>query len=149
MPYLKNPFYTIYMYTAPDGRRYVGKTRLQQGARAGANGAGYKSCRRFWKAIQEFGWDSFEYQVLATIPLSDPESACRVESEFIQKYHTTNPAFGFNVFRSDAPRQYEKLAESRRHRRIVHKGSVVRQIPAESVPEFLESGWELGYSRAS
>lgn len=149
MPYLKNSFYTIYMYIAPDGRKYIGKTRLQQGARAGAQGAGYKSCSRFWKAIREFGWDSFEYRVLATVPLSEPKTACEIESDFIQKYCTTDPLFGFNVLRSDVPRQYEKLAESRRHRRIMHKGSVVRQIPAESVSEFLESGWKLGYSRTS
>lgn len=149
MPYLKNSFYTIYMYTAPDGRKYIGKTRLQQGERAGAKGAGYKTCGRFWKAIQQFGWDSFDYQVLDTVPLSDPETACEIEADYIQRYHTTNPRFGFNVHRSDVPRQYEKLAASRRHRRIMHKGSVVRQIPAENVQEFLESGWELGYSRAS
>ena len=149
MPYLKNSYYTIYMYTAPDGRRYIGKTRLQQGARAGANGAGYKSCRRFWKAIQEFGWNSFEYRVLATIPLSDPASACRVESEFIQKYHTTNLVYGFNVMRSDAPRKYEKLAASRRNRRIMHKDGVVRQVPASEVSRFTQAGWLPGYSRAS
>lgn len=149
MPYLKNDFYTIYMYTAPDGRKYIGKTRLQQGARAGAQGAGYKSCRRFWKAIQEFGWDSFKYQVLDKIPLADAEAACKVEADFIQKYHTTNPVYGFNMMRSDAPRQYDKLAESRRHRRIMHKGSRVRQIPESDVPARLKAGWKLGYSRSS
>lgn len=149
MPYLKNPFFTIYMYTAPDGRKYIGKTRLQQGARAGAQGAGYKTCKRFWKAIQEFGWDSFEYQVLATIPLSEPERACKVESDYIQKYHTTNLCFGFNIMRKDVPRRYDKQSESRRGRKIMHKGSAVRYVPMSDVPALLESGWELGYSRAS
>lgn len=151
MAYLKGTCYTIYMYTAPDGRHYIGKTGNQQAERSGLNGIGYKHCRRFWDAIEAFGWESFTYKVLATIPKSDPDAekkACEEESRFIRQYHTTDPRFGFNTFAKDTPRSYAKLAESRRGRRVINKNGVIKQIPGSEFEKYLQDGWSAGFARA-
>ena len=150
MPYTKNSFYTVYMYIAPDGRKYIGKTEHQQGARAGFEGAGYKHCSRFWNAIQRLGWDSFSYKVLATISKSQPDAAqkaCDLESHYIRYYRTTNILFGFNTQTTDKPRSYAKLSEVRKNRRIINKDGIVRQVPNSEFDRYLQKGWNPGYNR--
>lgn len=152
MPYRKSSVYTIYMYVALDGRGYIGKTGLQRKARAQANGAGYKHCSQFWNAIKRYGWNTFRYQVLATVSKDEPDAeqkACDLESSFIQKYQTNNIRFGFNTYTKDKPRSYKKLSEVRRNRRPMHKDGVTRQIPQADYNRYLEDGWVPGYNRSS
>lgn len=152
MPYLKSPMFTVYRYIAPDGRSYIGKTGLQQGARAQHNGAGYKSCPRFWAAIQKHGWEKFTYQVLAEIPKTTPDAekkACELESRFIKEFRTTNSLFGFNERMIDVPKNYSKLAAARRCMRPMYKEGIVRQIPKTDYARYLADGWKPGYNRTS
>lgn len=152
MPYLKSPVYTVYMYIAPDGRRYIGKTGLQRGARAQNQGAGYKHCRKFWNAIQRYGWNTFVYRVLATIPKSEPnaaQKACDLETEFIQKYQTTNTRFGFNTYTTDKPRSYARLAEIHRNRRVVNKDGIIKKVPGTEFEGYIRKGWKPGYKCSS
>lgn len=148
MAYNKSSNYTIYAYIAPDGRRYIGKTGAQQHARAGSGGAGYKHCGRFWKAITRYGWESFKYEILAVIPKSiqnAAEIACKKESEYIQRYQTTNILYGFNRNKVDTPRTYEKLSQARKNRRVVNKDGVVRHIPGNEFDVYIANGWNPGY----
>lgn len=152
MPYTKSEYYTIYAYIAPDGRRYIGKTGSQKNERAGHGGANYKHCGCFWKAIIRYGWDAFEYEVLATIPKSDDnanQKACELESRYIMQYQTTNIRFGFNRFKKDSPRSYDKLAKARRNRRIVNKDGIIKQISQSEFESYLKKGWNPGYKGAS
>lgn len=152
MPYSKGACYTIYAYSAPDGRMYIGKTGLQQGARAGANGAGYKHCKRFWSAIQHYGWEAFHYQVLATVCKGDDnaaQKACDLEANYIKQYQTTDIRFGFNMCATDSPKSYRKLAEVRKNRRIVNKDGIIRQVADTEFARYLANGWKPGYNRIS
>lgn len=152
MAYLKSEYYTIYAYVAPDGRRYIGKTGSQQNERAGANGIGYKHCGCFWKAIQTYGWESFRYEELEIIPKSDPnaaEKACELEASYISRFQTTNIRFGFNRFRHDKPRSYARLAEVRKNRRVINKGGIIKQVPADEYNHYIQNGWKPGYNRTS
>lgn len=152
MPYIKSGCYTIYAYVAPDGRRYIGKTGSQQAERAGNGGAGYKHCGCFWKAINRFGWESFKYEILETISKDEPDAAqkaCDLEARYIMQYQTTNIRFGFNRFKKDSPRNYEKLAEARRHRRVVNKDGVIKHIPQSELDGYIKNGWNPGYKSTS
>lgn len=152
MAYKKGSCYTIYAYIAPDGRMYIGKTGSQQGERAGKNGAGYKHCSRFWNAILRYGWDRFEYRVLATVPkteLDAAQKACDLEMEFICRYRTTNIRFGFNTFAKDKPRSYDRLSTVRKNCRIMNKDGVVKQVPGSEFDNYLAKGWKPGYNRIS
>lgn len=152
MAYLKGDCYTIYAYIAPDGRRYIGKTGSQQAERAGNGGAGYKHCSCFWKAINRFGWDSFRYEILATVPKSQTNAAqlaCDLEAQYIREYQTTNIRFGFNRFKRDSPRSYAKLAEARRNRRVVNKDGVIKHIPKCQFATYIQKGWNPGYKQTT
>lgn len=152
MPYLKSNCWTIYAYAAPDGRLYIGKTGLQQGNRAGNQGAGYKHCSRFWNAIKRYGWDAFTYQILATVSKEEPDAAqkaCDLESQFIRQYKTTNIRFGFNTFVKDTPRSYEKLSQVRKNRRVINKDGIIKQVPDSELERYLQAGWKTGYNRTS
>jgi hypothetical protein len=144
--------FTIYRYIAPDGRSYIGKTGLQQGARAQHNGVGYRTSSRFWNAIQEYGWESFTYQVLAVVSKSLPDAerrACLLESKFIKEYRTVSPRFGFNMRPKDGPKNYEKLSETRKNMRPMSKDGITRQIPETDYARYLADGWKPGYNRTS
>lgn len=152
MPRTKCSVYTIYSYTAPDGRKYIGKTSLLRHYRSGRHGEGYKSCSRFWNAIVTFGWSNFRYDVLATIDKTEiaaEEKACLLESYYISRYRTADERFGFNVHRFDSLRDYSKQAESRKNYKVIHKGDVIRQVPASNLDAYLEDGWEPGWIKLS
>lgn len=152
MPYRKSDYYTIYLYRAPDGRVYIGKTSLPRGYRAGAGGIGYRHCSRFWKAIEQYGWEAFEYEVLATVRKSEVNAekrACELETAFIQKYQSHNAEYGFNRQLTDKPRSYEAVARLHQGRRIVNKDGIVRQVLREEFDSYIQQGWSPGYKKAS
>ena len=100
--------FLIYRYTAPDGRVYIGCTARTLAERAGQHGEGYRDATKFWKAIQEFGWDSFRVDVLATT--ESAEEATKLEDKFIEQYRSLNIRYGFNSIKSGGA----KTAETRR-----------------------------------
>ena len=100
--------YQIYRYTAPDGRVYIGCTARTLEARADDNGIRYKDATKFWKAIQEFGWENLKVDVLETT--EDAAEATRLEDEYIMKYHSLDIRYGFNSSKSGGA----KTAETRR-----------------------------------
>lgn len=86
--------YKVYKRIAPDGRVYVGCTSQSLELRAGKFGCNYQTNTQFWKAIQQFGWDSFKTELI--LETDDPEEAAAAELDAIEQYQATNPAFGFN-----------------------------------------------------
>ena len=82
--------FTVYLRRTPDNRVYIGCTSLTLEKRAYL---GYGNTE-FQDAIDRFGWDSIETEVLAVTP--DPAEAKRLESHFIQQYNSLDPEFGYN-----------------------------------------------------
>lgn len=77
-----------------NGMRYIGITSCPPNKRWGKNGSHYKSNAHFWNAIQKYGWDGFEHNILYSgLSVQD---ACTKEKELIEKYQTYNFAFGYN-----------------------------------------------------
>lgn len=59
------------------------------------SGRGYKSTKRFNEAINKYGWDNFEHIILETnLSLEDAQQK---EMEYIKKFNTQDPKFGYNV----------------------------------------------------
>lgn len=56
----------VYKHIAPNGKIYIGITCHQNNIirRFGQNGEGYKTQRKFYRAIQKYGWDNFSHEVL-------------------------------------------------------------------------------------
>lgn len=87
--------YSVYCHTNKEnGKKYFGITKMIP-KRRWANGEGYKTSKHFYAAIQKYGWDSFEHDVL--IDGITKEAACEMEQELIRKHKTNNEKYGYNL----------------------------------------------------
>lgn len=112
----KDKKYYVYMYTAPNGKKYIGRSCNSQDIRARKNGAGYKNCTAFWNAIQKYGWENFTYQILETN--IDYIEIDKRENYWITIYHSSTDENGYNLLKPDGDRKtyteetIEKLSKS-------------------------------------
>ena len=84
----------VYMHTnRENGKKYIGITS-QKPTRRWQNGNHYDTQPYFWRAIQKYGWDGFQHEILYT-DLSK-ENAEQLEVDLIKKYQTQDPDKGYN-----------------------------------------------------
>lgn len=87
--------YCVYKHTNKiNGKVYIGITYNKPEVRWGNNGIGYKR-QKFWNAIQKYGWDNFDHEILFE-NLSDTQ-AYEKEIELIALYDSTNKEKGYNI----------------------------------------------------
>ena len=58
------------------------------------NGCAYKSNLHFWQAIQKYGWDGFQHEII--YENISHEEACQREIELIAKYNACDRLYGYN-----------------------------------------------------
>jgi group I intron endonuclease len=85
--------YSVYKHTTPDGKVYIGAT-CDIKRRWRDAGVGYRK-QKFGAAIQEFGWDNIEHEVLHK-GLTKAEAE-KFEEEEILNYKSHDPQFGYNM----------------------------------------------------
>ena len=79
----------IYKYTNKvNGKVYIGRTCRTLKERSGLNGRGYRTCVAFWNAIQKYGWENFEGEILES-SLRNVEAGEK-EMFYIAKFDSTN-----------------------------------------------------------
>lgn len=88
--------YTIYKYTNKhNGKVYVGQTSTTLKERAQSNGRNYRESRRFYEAIQKYGWDSFTSEILDhALTL---EESHKLEKQYIAMYRSNEAEYGYNI----------------------------------------------------
>ena len=87
--------YTVYQHKNKiNGKIYIGITSQKPEDRWGSQGCNYKSSPHFYSAIQKYGWDNFEHNILFTDLTK--EQACLKEQELIKEYNSMNREFGYN-----------------------------------------------------
>ena len=87
--------YIVYQHKNKiDGKVYIGITSQKPEQRWGSQGCNYKSSPHFYSAIQKYGWDNFEHNILFTELTK--EQACLKEQELIKEYNSMNREFGYN-----------------------------------------------------
>lgn len=87
--------YIVYQHKNKiNGKVYIGITSQLPEKRWGRNGSNYKTSPHFYSAIQKYGWDSFEHNILYTDLTK--EQACKKEQELIRYFHSMNRDFGYN-----------------------------------------------------
>ena len=87
--------YTVYQHVNKiNGKVYIGITMQEPQIRWGANGSNYKSSPHFYAAIQKYGWNNFEHNILFTNLTK--EEACLKEQELIQQFQADNREYGYN-----------------------------------------------------
>ena len=78
-----------------NGKIYVGQTCRKPESRWGRNGSGYKEHPYFYHAIQKYGWDNFEHEIVASNLTK--EEADNFEKLLIAKLDLLNPNCGYNL----------------------------------------------------
>jgi group I intron endonuclease len=78
-----------------NGKVYIGQSNCSLKRRSGNKGSKYKKCPKFYKAIQDYGWDNFDHIVLYENLTLD--EANKLEDELIEQYDSINN--GFNAVR--------------------------------------------------
>ena len=88
--------YTVYQHKNKiNGQMYFGITSRTPSERWGKNGSYYKTTSHFYSAIQKYGWDNFEHNIL--YQNLTKEEACEIEKSLIKKYKTQDRKFGYNI----------------------------------------------------
>lgn len=88
--------YVVYMHTnRVNGKRYVGITKQKPEHRWRLDGSGYFRSPYFWNAIQKYGWECFDHEILDR-DLSR-EDACVLEKYYIDFYKTHDKKYGYNM----------------------------------------------------
>ena len=77
-----------------NGKRYIGITNNTT-KRWYGKGKHYNGCPYFFEAIQKYGWDAFEHNILAR-NLTRKE-ASELEKHYIKMFKTRDKAFGYNL----------------------------------------------------
>lgn len=87
----------VYCHTNKiNGKKYIGQTANGDNPnRRWNNGNGYKSNNYFWSAIQKYGWENFEHEIIK-IGLSQDE-ANYWEKYYIKEYNTMDSDYGYNL----------------------------------------------------
>lgn len=86
--------YLVYKHTSPNGKIYIGITKNLPNARWN-EGSGYETQKKFYKAIQSYGWINFKHEIIAT-GLTE-EQARQLESQLILKYRSNEDNYGYNT----------------------------------------------------
>lgn len=87
--------HTVYQHKNKiNGKVYIGITSQKPEQRWGSQGCNYKSSPHFYSAIQKYGWDNFEHNILFTDLTK--EQACLKEQALIKEYNSINREFGYN-----------------------------------------------------
>jgi group I intron endonuclease len=108
--------YCVYKHTnKTNGKIYIGITS-QKPKRRWDNGRGYCKNQHFWRAINKYGWDGFNHEVLYS-GLSENQAKV-LEVSLIAYYDSTNRNKGYN----NSPGGDLASEESRRKRSEALKG---------------------------
>ena len=85
----------VYIHTnKTNGKMYVGQT-CQNPKKRWANGLGYVTQQYFYRAIQKYGWNGFEHEIVAS-NLTKFE-ADDLEKTLIKELQTYDKQFGYNI----------------------------------------------------
>lgn len=84
----------VYVHISPSNKYYVGITS-QKPTNRWRSGKGYRSNRYFSNAIEKYGWENIQHEVVAS-NLTETE-AKNFEKILIQKLRANNAEFGYNI----------------------------------------------------
>lgn len=87
--------YCVYKHISPSNKIYIGITSMNPPEKRWQNGNGYKKQEYFYNAIQRYGWNNFQHEILY-VNLAK-EEAEQKEIELIAEYQSNNREFGYNI----------------------------------------------------
>lgn len=87
--------YTVYKHTSPSGKVYIGITKQNPPSKRWLGGQGYRTQKKFYRAIQKYGWKNFAHEIMYQCDNAD--EAEQKEREYISQYNSTNNNCGYNI----------------------------------------------------
>lgn len=86
--------YSVYLHITPSKKVYVGITSQTNINRRWQNGEGYRTQKRFYRAIQKYGWENIEHRILFS-GLTKQEAEEK-EIQLISQFDSTSCEHGYN-----------------------------------------------------
>ena len=139
-----------------NGKIYIGQKKSNRFLGADYLGSGkYLRC-----AVQHYGVENFTVELLATA--DNKEMLDTLEVLYISEYNATDYTIGYNIANgavggdtytnlseTDKKLRLERFSQhhtfSRGYKRI-HKGCMNKAVPQDTLSDYLNNGWELGFS---
>lgn len=92
----RKTMYIVYRHTNKINHKcYIGITTTTMEKRSGKNGRNYVRCSLFWRAIQKYGWENFEHEILTIVDTA--AEAYRLEKFFIALFRSNDAKYGYNL----------------------------------------------------
>lgn len=134
--------YYVYVHTFPDGKKYVGITCQEPQVRWGKHGNGYSRQSKIWEAIQKYGWENIQHEIIRERLSSD--EARQAEIELIASFNSIED--GYNIDNGGSLGSFEWT-------RVEYKGQkyypselkemAVEGITAHDITTRLGRGWDV------
>ena len=114
----------VYKHTSPSGKVYIGITHYKNPEKRWQNGKGYKKNLYFTNAINKYGWDNFQHEILYSgISESD---AKKIEISLIKKYKEFGIAYNITdggdgvlgIIRTISTATKKKMSDSAKGRKL-------------------------------
>lgn len=141
MAIIYNGTYCVYAHINKiNGKIYVGQTMYgdNPSKRWGTNGAHYQSQPCFYRAIQKWGWDNFEHEIIANNLTS--EEADKFEKLLIEKLNTTDRNFGYNI--TTGGKSYTMSDETKKKISESHKGKIISDETKIKISISAKKAWD-------
>ena len=115
--------FKVYIHTNKiNGKRYIGQT-CQPLERRFAKGKGYKRTPVFRDAINKYGWDNFNHEIIADGLTADEANA--LEEKLILEYKTQDRKYGYNM--QSGGKNCHQSPETRKKLSEIQKGKVLTE----------------------
>lgn len=120
---MKNNNYKVYAHiNRINNKIYIGITKQKVIDRWGKNGNRYKDSKYFWNAINKYGWDNFEHEIIAEHLTKD--EACNFEITLIKILNSQDDTCGYNISKGGDGGGYEVSKETRKKMSKAKKGKL-------------------------
>ena len=125
----KDKKWCVYIHTNKiNGKKYIGQT-CQNPETRWNKGFGYRRNPYFWSAIQKYGWDNFEHEIIASnLTL---EEANDMEEYYIALFDTMNQENGYNMQSGGDNRSH--IEETKEKIRQSHLGMITPKETREKL----------------
>ena len=125
----------VYKHTLKEtGQVYIGQTNnIKNRWKPSA----YKNCIKFYNAIQKYGWDNFEHEILANeLTL---EEANELETKFIIEYNSINNGFNLNTGGDNKLASQETKEKMSKIRKGIPKSEQHKQAISEALTGYKQT----------
>ena len=162
--------WTVYKHISPSGKVYIGITSKKDPRdRWGKDGCLYKNNTLFWKAVEKYGWDNIEHEILCENMKED--DAKNMEIELIAHYKSIGMSYnispgGDGISEGPMPQEQkeliahalkgkkktpehaknasEALKSKNYHYVWMNKDGIEERAHVEEVEKYLSEGWSQG-----